>query len=111
MTDQNKLNARQHCPCCGRNYAGEDAADVVPGAVCPSDECPGNEVTRENAKVGMICVDRTDGQFVKLDRPHNHRAWECAVWCNNHWSYEGDRIHLSDLVRVPNAIETMRVAL
>ena len=63
-------------------------------------QLPDDRLDRDEGRVGMICEDMTDGGFVKLDRPYEPWVWECAVWCNGHWSYEGARIHLSELRRI-----------
>ena len=101
------LDRRQTCPDCGRNYSGEDDADVQPGCDCPAEDCPSNGLGQNDGEVGMICEDMCDGGFVKLDKPHESWVWECAVWGNGRWYYEGDRIHLSNLRRVPNPIPEM----
>lgn len=100
------LDRFQKCPDCGRDYAGEEGDDVRPGACCPASECPSNEVAEGTARAGMVCED-CDGSFVKLDRPHGPHVWECASWTGSHWSYEGDRIHLGNLRRVPNPTPAM----
>lgn len=52
---------------------------------------------QEDARVGMVCIDPTDGSKVKLVSPFESWVWEVAVWHNGHWSCEGDRIHIGDL--------------
>lgn len=61
------------------------------------EEVSHEHIQPEAARVDMVAVDRTDGSLVKLDRRCENWVWECAVWCVDHWSYEGDRIHLTDL--------------
>ena len=103
------LDQKQNCPDCGRDFHLEEGADVQPGCPCPSDDCPSNCLGQDDGRVGMICEDVTDGSFVMLDRPHDSWRWECAIWAGGHWSYEGDRIHLADLRRVPSPSHEMTI--
>ena len=35
------LDQHQCCPCCGRDFGGDEGADAQPGQPCPAtDECP-----------------------------------------------------------------------
>jgi len=104
------LDKNQICTACHRNFGGEADRDVQPGCACPAEDCPSNCLGQHDGRVGMICEDVMDGSFVKLEMPYEPWVWECAVWCNGHWSYEGDRIHLGDLRRVPNPIPEMSAA-
>jgi len=62
---------------------------------------------RDEGRVGMICEDMVDGGYVLLDSPHEPWVWETATWAGDHWSYEGDRVHLSHLRPVANPAPQM----
>lgn len=49
-------------------------------------------------KPGMV-VEDIEGDILKLDRrvPGDGTDWYCAIWMNDHFSYEDLRVHPADI--------------